>query len=637
MLSGCTAPHFTPFLQHSKLSPNISFSPPAPSPLSLYESSDPLYQRFQVTHSTHTSYTKKIQTTQIYLQFPPVATNTKNLDNLLKSSPQYVISFKDTPENQMAQHLQNLFQKRQYGKLLIHYKSFVDTYKNSEYGEIVHHLAADTHYRIFHRSGNINDFNKAKKIYAQIEKMYPKSKFIDRNDLILSYTHLKLKNGLEALRHLTRLRERNKNLTEISFIELPLAQSYLLLNKPETALSIYKKRPLSTRSNTHSEALHGIGDSYYQMKNWKHSIAAYRKALSTYPQFSSQFPRSHYYIAESLFFEGQYKKSLNNYIDFIHLFPSHSHNGYALLRISEILEILGESKEKSLGALLECQFKIKGHPSSEVAKMILLSESLTTTKNSKFQRILNEIEIITHRSPLPEIQNFMDFRIAKSLQDRGDYKLAIYHLQKAFRNNDSTDQREVLLKKIAENVALDMQNQFDQKKIDASIQVYKKNSPWIKEFTIDTRIALQIFLSHIYLENENLKKASRILDEVEIQLSKNFPTHSVRDEIDPNPLKRDFLKARAAHHLKSNKQLEAFNIYKRILKEFESPQEPMNSLRYQAGQISLSLGRTQEAQEIWSRFKGKDKGWYQLLMREKLNHTQWMKKYKEHIQLAMQI
>ena len=446
----------------------------------VYDAGDPFYRRFQVREFKTSEEITEASQKSIYIRFPPVEANSERLDKLLASPPHYVIRPRDTRENGEVRFLHHLYKTGQYDTFLSVYQYFVD-YRDSEYRELVDHLAMTVHYKIFQKNKDTRELNKVKDIYNRIENQYPESKFGERNHLILAYTNLKLKNVIEALQGFIKVLDRKDWSEEYDFALLSLAETYLLLNRPQTALDIYKRLVRGNHPRVRGEAHYGLGDIYFHMGHSKAAVESYHFALTKYSDLLGHFPNAYYNLAESLFWLGRYKESLENYVNFIRIFPDHKHGGYALTRIGELLAILGVDQNRARDTFFECQFRFRGHPGAKVVRVRELSGRMKNMKIKELKRALVEMEGIARNSQFSEMSDFVGFMVAEGFHRRGDYEKAINYLTQSFRENYRSPYEEVFKKKIVENIAFKIRDHLVVGDVDGAFKEYEKQSvTWLK-------------------------------------------------------------------------------------------------------------------------------------------------------------
>ena len=454
---------------------------------------------------------------RVYIPFPPLKI-ASYMDELWDTFPQDTIPLEKTRENKEARILYNLYQAHKYKEFLEAYKAFIRLYKKSNYAEVVSHLAARVHYKIFQKNKDMGSLNRIREIYTQLEIKYPESKYKESNQLILAYTHLQLKDGARAIQYLIKVLDRNEWSEKYHPFMLNLLEAYLLLDRPKKALDIYKELEKASHPEIRMERDYKLGDIYFQMGDFKKSIHFYRLALEKYPHSSHSFPNAYYHMAESLFWLKQHKESLKSYIHFVRTFPSHPHGGYALTRMGELLDILGADTQRVKGVFLECQFRFKGHPGADVARVRELGQSMEKMKVKELNKSLVEMEKIAHSSPLLEIRSLVDFVLAEGFQSRGNYHRAVNYLTRSFRRNGEA-LREETLGKIVENIALKIWHSLKQGDMDGALEEYERHAPtWLQHihFT-DLEYFLGQMLEQSGLWDEAIFRYRKILSQIKVK------------------------------------------------------------------------------------------------------------------------
>src|SRR6185312_3085438 len=84
------------------------------------------------------------------------------------------------------------------------------------------------------------------------------------------------------------------------------------------------------------EARYRIGDVAFAKGDFTQAIREYESAIKDLPADEKLFPNADCNMAEARFQQKDFKKSLNNYVQFVDLYPTHDYGGYALTRIGEL-------------------------------------------------------------------------------------------------------------------------------------------------------------------------------------------------------------------------------------------------------------------------------------------------------------
>ena len=456
----------------------------------VYDAADPLYDRFRIEESEIKMESIIASRQNIYIRFPILELESRRLEEILSFPPKYVIEPKETRENKRARLLLYLYENGKYATFLNIYKYFIERYKDSKYGELIDNLAAEVYYKIFQRDGQIYDFNRVRAIYAKLEEKYPRSKLRERNDLILAYTNLKLKRGVDGVQGFTKILDRYKKSEDYDFVMLSLAEGYILLNRPNEALRIYKKLEEEANPRIGIEASYIVGDVYLHTRNFKKAVESYQLAIKKYPGVSSRFANAYYNMAEALFWLGRYRESLQSYLSFVETFPFHKHGGYALTRIGELLGVLGADQKRVMDTFLECHFRFKGHHGAQISRIRILSQKMKSMKVKALKSALIEMNEIASHSQLPNMSEFVAAMIAEGFYRRGEYDKALAYLILSFRQKSGSP--DFFKKKIITNIISKIKNLLDSGDAYGALTKYEKQkTTWLK---YSDRVDLDYFL-----------------------------------------------------------------------------------------------------------------------------------------------
>lgn len=420
----------------------------------IFDAADPSYRRFLIRDYQISEQSIIASRQNIYIQFPILKMPMRRFHDLMKVAPEYEVTAKEGRENQEARLVLELSKTDRDAAFLSAYTYFIKEYPNSDYNEIIRNLAAEHFVQKYLKDGQLTDLRTFQSEYRYLITRYPESPLTPRNRLLLAYSSVAHGNGAEGLRELMAYNERYPDSSERDWIMLGIAESYLLLNQPESAIKIYKDLEKNFRDQERGvEAAYRLGDVYLLNQNYKKAKESYETALKKYPEYRNVFPSLTYNLAESNFWLGNYKESLEQFVDHVQLFPDHEHGGYSLTRIGETLQILGAQPGHYSGAFMESYFRYPASPGSEVARVRMLSESLVDMKPEEEAQALREIDKISNESKLPRMQEFIALTVSDGLAERGRYQDSKRRLIAYYQNNPTTSDLEVFRPRIERNIS----------------------------------------------------------------------------------------------------------------------------------------------------------------------------------------
>lgn len=447
-----------------------------------YDSGDPDFSRFMIRDYEIKEDSIIASRHNIYIRFPMLEMPTSRLTELVENPPEYVIKPKETKENKEARLLLTLYSRGRDSVFLKTFDYFKKTYPESIYDEIVNHLAAELHFKLWRRSGDEYHRSQFESIYRYLLNKYPESPLAERTNLLLGYVNLESNDGMATLQHFQKFLDKYPGSSELDQAYKALAAGYIDLNKYDDALRVY-----TTLEKSHKEDLSGIeasyrkGDVFVSQRKHQEAINAYSDALKKYPHQEAQFPNAHYNMAESYFWLGQYKKGLEHYIQFLKLFPSHEHGGYAMTRIGEILDIMGADTSRVMGAFLESFFRYRSNPGAAVARIRMLSQQMKGMKQKELSSATEEMEQISQTSKLPNIKEFISLMVADGYQRRRDYEKALAQLIPFYQKNPTSANLDFFQKRIERNITDGLKDRVDRGRFMEALTFYGRYADtWMK-------------------------------------------------------------------------------------------------------------------------------------------------------------
>ncbi|OFZ20291.1 MAG: hypothetical protein A2Z20_12815 [Bdellovibrionales bacterium RBG_16_40_8] len=235
-----------------------------------------------------------------------------------------------------------------------------------------------------------------------------------------------------------------------------------------------------------------------------------------YPAFRKIFANAQYNLSESQFWLGQYKDSLNSYIDFIQMFPVNKHGGFALTRIGELLEILGVDQRQFMGVYIESYFRFPDSPGSEVARIRMLSRGLKGMKDGEKKHALTEIDEISKKSNLPQIKEFTTILKSEGLARRGEFRNALDILITFYQQNPSTQNLKIIKSRTLRNISDVLKEETSKKNYIEALNFFGKYSTtWLKNSgRIDTQYYQALALEQAGVTKEAKKIYLKIYDQL---------------------------------------------------------------------------------------------------------------------------
>jgi len=273
----------------------------------IFDGGDPDYSRFAIADHEIKKKAIRASEQQIYLPFPMLMLESSYLKGILEKPPIYEIVKGESAENKEAQLLLSLYNRDRFAIFLKTINYFRSKHPKSKYDEIIRFLEADVYYKLWQRDRAPVDFENAMTRYRVVVEKYPNSPLAERTLLLMGYSYLDRGDNLGTLKSLQKfLRNRPQSVNK-DRVRITIAGAYLALNKYKDAFKILDSVEKSLVQSDHAvEAAYHKGRG----KDYKRSISEYLRARKKYPNLWYRFPNAYFNVAESLFWQKKYRKSL---------------------------------------------------------------------------------------------------------------------------------------------------------------------------------------------------------------------------------------------------------------------------------------------------------------------------------------
>lgn len=415
----------------------------------IFDGGDPDFTRFSIKDYEIREEAKIASQRNIYISFPQLRVERPHLKDLLNSPPLYEVVPQETDENKVARLLLTLFNKKRPAVFLKTLELFRKQFPKSKYSEIVDYMEADVYYDLWQKSKGNPEFEKAATLYRGLIEKYPDSPLVERTLLLLGYSYLEKGDSLGALMGLQRFLRYRPSSKYYDNVRLTIAEAYLTLKKPDDAINAYEEILAAPRSQKAAiDSQYSMGDVYFKQADYLKTIEAYNVATKKYPESAKDYPNAFYNKAESLFWLGRHKESLEGYRDFLRRFPAHQHCGFAMARLGELLEIFGADERRTLGAFLEGYFRNRGSEGAKISRARIISHRMKTMREKELASALKELNEIRDQSQLKEINEFITLMISDGFFGRAEHEKAIEPLIKFYQDNPTSPNLEVFKKRI---------------------------------------------------------------------------------------------------------------------------------------------------------------------------------------------
>lgn len=448
----------------------------------IFDGGDDNYDRFRIKDYEIREEAVIASKQNVYLPFPMLKMNASRLGEILERQPEYVIKPKDTRENKEARLLLSLFERKRYGVYLKTYRYFSKKNPKSEYMEILKNITAQIYLTRWRETGESSSFDQARALYTELVQKFPDSIVREHNYSILAFAQLERGDAVGTLQTIEGFTKEYPKSTEVPHMRMALAEAYLILRRFAEAKNIYNEIINDYSKSDHAvEAQYRLGDVDFESRKFGNAITAYEGALKDNPGASDRYANAYFNMGESRFWQKDYKKSLDNLVQFVNTFPMHPYGGYALTRIGELLDILGADPTRVMGAFLESYFRFPNHPGAQIARIRMLSRQMRGMKEKEFKRGVLEIEKIESGLSLEGMKEFSTLMIAEGLTGRAQYRDAIERLVSYFQKNPGSANLSIIKERVLRNISNEIKSLVDSGRFMAALEYYSKyDGNWLK-------------------------------------------------------------------------------------------------------------------------------------------------------------
>jgi tetratricopeptide (TPR) repeat protein len=390
-----------------------------------------------------------------------------------------------------------LFERKRFAVYLKTYDYFMNKYPDTPYAEILKNITATVYLERWKASGKAPEFDEARAIFGELVQKYPASPLREHNYLILGFMQMERGDALNTLQTFEGFLKAYPTSPEIPVVRKAVAEAYMILRKYDEALAEYNTIIKDFPKSEHAqEARYRIGDVYFAKSDYTQAIRSYETAIKELPAQEKIYPNADFNMAEARFWQKDFRKSLNNYVQFVNLFPTNDYGGYALTRIGELLGVLGADQRRVMGAFLESYFRFPNHPGAKVARIRMLSQQMKGMKPKEMKKAVEEIEDASNKLELPGIKEFTTLMLAEGLSHRGEYNTAIENLIAYYQKNPTSANLGSFKSRILRNIANELKDEVDRGETMKALSFYSKFAgTWLKN---TDRIDIPFFVGGAY-------------------------------------------------------------------------------------------------------------------------------------------
>ncbi len=489
-----------------------------------FDGGDPEFKRFAMQDYEIKENAIIASRANIYLHFPMLKIGTPELDELAKAPPIYKIlpldendskKLKLKREHDEAKLLVSLFEKGRYAIFLKTAKDFLKEYPDSRYEEIIRYTMGDTYHKFWEASKSPNDFDTSMAMYRGASEKFKDSPLAARTNLYVAYSYLEQGDSLAAIQAFQRflnLKHEDKNFDNKKLtaqVRIAEARAFQNLSRLDDAYKILDdvEKNADEKKDVMTAAYYK-GDIYFQVGDYKRAVSEYRSAQTKFAKDWMAYPNAYYNSAESRFWLGEYRESLNSFREFLQKFPMSEFGGYAMTRIGEILNILGADPKRVRGAYLESNFRYKTTPGGDLAKVRLITDRIFEMKDKELKNSLEVIAKINKDVDIPGLDEFSTFLIADGYYGRGEFMKATSELVHFYQNNPIAKNRDKYKARIERNITSSIRRDAEQKNFLEALKVYGHfANNWLNN---TGRIDTEFYVGRAYEQAGVINESDRI-------------------------------------------------------------------------------------------------------------------------------
>jgi tetratricopeptide (TPR) repeat protein len=493
----------------------------------IFDGGDPKFERFSIADH-EIKETEIVRSEEnLYIPFPMILVEGEHFSKIKSQPPVYEVTPRNTEENKYMRLILTLYEKNRFAVCLKSIKWFLEKYPNSEYDEMARFINGDVYLKLWEKDGSRSSYELGMQAYHGALIKYPKSALATRTLFFTAYASYFNRDYFGALRIFQNFVKDNKPSFLTDKAHLAVAQSLLRLKQFDEAY----KEFLDLEKNAVNEdvkvdATYLKGDVPFVKKEYTKAIRDYKDAVIKIPNKWEKYPNVFYNLADSLFWLKEYKESLMAYRDFLMRFPEHSHAGYAMTRVGELLEILGADQKRVMGAFMETFFRYGSTQGAAVARMRTLSSKMKFMKDKEAESAVEEIKKIANSIDLPKIDLFASIMISEGLSKRGEFERSIETLLKWYQNNSTTLDAELIRVRIVRYVNEKMAEDVQNKNFFGALKLHNAYGElWLKE---SKRIDTVYYLGKAFEYAGAYKEADTLYREALNRLYASKATNEVR-------------------------------------------------------------------------------------------------------------
>ncbi len=463
----------------------------------LYDGADPEFDRFVMKDYEIKEESIIKNKDRFYIPYPWLIRQPKKWSDVADSGIVYNVQPSTSDENKQMRLLERLFEKNRNFIFLQTREWFNEKYPNSQYKEMIDFMSADVRWKIYQDGKKAADFDLALQSYKNAIQNNPKSPMAEKISILIPIRLFEKGDYIGSLRAFSQHLD-NKNITRSTELSNDLAKLGVALSMmhmrrfAESEELLRKLEKSSQYSEIKHEAAYRLGDVNVLSKKFSQAIENYTQAQSKYPSAQNSFPSSYFNKSEAEFWLGNYKKSLEDFRDYVKKFPADTHAPLALTRIGENMEILGADKSRTMGAYLEAYFRFGESSNAVIARIRMTAARMKSMKPKEVENATQQILSLTKKANLPDVEKLATILISEGYSERGDYSKATQMLIDFYQKNPTMSDAQQFTKRITTNINERIKEAVDKGDFIQALKTHQQFSDgWLKSSNrLDTRFFL---------------------------------------------------------------------------------------------------------------------------------------------------
>jgi TolA-binding protein len=444
-----------------------------------------------------------------------------NQGKYLEALDAYEKYVKDYPEEEnAAEALYNsalcYYRMQYYTQAIQAWKELIQNYKSSEKCFHAAYRIADTYFRT-------GKYSKSIKAYQEIINRFPESKGIEEAFFKIGLCYFNDNKDQETIKAIKTFIFKFPNDPRVGdafdIIEASIYRKETLLQK-SSEKDILKKSRLALiqimekyikefpKSELISEIQYRLAKKYYEIENYKKSIAEFKKVVINFPD-SSSLANTLYYLGESYYHLNNFQDAIETYERFVVNFPDHKLAPMALFRQGTAYYNLS-NYDKAINSYKKI---VKDYPDNNYAPAAQFNCALCYKNLNKYEEAVREYKLFQELYPQNEMINDTLVELGIIYQKLRQYAQAISTYKKLQDNLNSDDPERVEISYRVANIYLKIGE--EEKAIKEFEKIYK-----MKPYKNPYRLSALAKLGDIYENKKIWKKALRIYQDIEKNVTK---------------------------------------------------------------------------------------------------------------------